>query len=256
MLGRHRGGVVVVARVCRYDAWFGLSRQRANCVREGIVRQPGHAVVVGPARIHSVTRAIAASHASRCPSAITLVVPDGKESSTGAHRKIGLPLRLSRIDIAVELEGGTESHPAIGGADVEDIPRVAVSGVARSIDVVNYAVEGSRLAPAHVPPVSGVAVHSTEVTRISTASADEAGAGVGVGPAIAAVGGAVDLVISIGSTAGSTATAAIFVHAGEVYIARDQVTRDLHIPNERSGNLLLIGPSVTIVSRIANEEIS
>jgi hypothetical protein len=143
MLGRHRGGVVVVAQIRRYDARFGLPRQRADYVREGIVRQPGDAVVVRPARIHPITRAVTASYASRRPAAITLVVPDGKEGATGANRKTRLPLRLGRIGIAVELEGGTKGHPAIGGTDVEDIARVAVAGVARGINIVNDMVIGS-----------------------------------------------------------------------------------------------------------------
>jgi len=47
-----RGGVIVVAHIRRYDTRFELRRQRADYVREGTVRQPGEAVVVGPARIH------------------------------------------------------------------------------------------------------------------------------------------------------------------------------------------------------------
>ena len=124
-----------------------------------------------------------------------------QRGATGANRKTRLPLRLKRVGIAVELERVTEGHPAIGGADVEDIPRVAVAGVAGGIDVVNHAVIGGGLAPAHVPPVSGAAVHGAEVAHISTASADEGGAGVGVRPCVTAVGGAVDLV-------GSSAAAA------------------------------------------------
>src|SRR5439155_18006860 len=115
------------------------------------------------------------------------------------------------------------------------------------------AFEGSRVGTAHVPPVSGVAVHGTEVARSSTASADEAGSGVGVGPCVTAIGGAVDLVRSAGAAAGTAA--AIFIHAGEVHVARDQVAGDLHVANECSGDLSFVGPSIAIVSRIANEDI-
>src|SRR5580765_3593681 len=153
MLAGQRRGVIVVAHIIADDPWVGLSRQRTDHVREGIVRQPGEAVVIGPARIHPVTRAVAASYASRCSPAITLVVPDGKEGATGAHRKTRLPLRLGRVCITVELEGGTKGHPAISGTDVEDIPRVAVATVAGRVNVVNNAVISGWLTPAHVPPV-------------------------------------------------------------------------------------------------------
>src|SRR5439155_17251104 len=174
---------------------------------------------------------------------------------TGADRKARLPLRLGRVGIAVELEWGTEGHPAIGGADVEDIPRVAVAGVAGGINVVNHVVIGGWLTPAHVPPVSGAAVHGAEVACSSTASADEGRAGVSIRPGIAAIGGTIDLVISVGAAAGSTATAAVFVHTGEVRVARDEVPGNLHVANERSRNLALVSPCVTVVSGIANENI-
>src|SRR5258708_8320020 len=140
MLAGQRRGVIVVAHIIANDPWVGLSRQRTDHVREGIVRQPGEAVVIGPARVHPVTRAVAASYASRCSPAITLVVPDGKEGATGAHRKTRLPLRLGRVSIAVELEGGTKDHPAIGAMHVADIPRVAVPPVAGRVNLMNNAV--------------------------------------------------------------------------------------------------------------------
>jgi hypothetical protein len=51
--------------------------------------------------------------------------------------------------------------------------------------------------------------------------------------------------------------AAAFVHAGDVHVARNQVTGDLHVPDEgaAAGNLSLVGPSGTVVSGIANEDI-
>ncbi len=172
--------------------------QRADYVREGIVRQPGDAVVVGPARIHPVTRAVGACYASRCTPAITLVIPDREDRATGADRKVGLPLRLGWVGVAVQLEWGTESHPAIGRADVEHVSRVAVAGVARGINVVNDTVVGGRLARALVSPVigSGLQYMAGEVAATATARAAEGGAGVGVGPGVTAVGGPEDEVVA------------------------------------------------------------
>src|SRR5947209_2964291 len=98
LVGQCRG-VVIVAYIALHNAGVGLSWQRANNVRECTVRQPGDAVVVRSARIHPVTRAVAPSYASRCPTAITLVVPDGKESATRADRNVGLPLRLKGVGV-------------------------------------------------------------------------------------------------------------------------------------------------------------
>src|SRR5207245_2742491 len=76
------------------------------------------------------------------------------------------------------------------------------------------------------------------------------GAGVGVGPSVAAVGGPKDEV-----RARSEAPAA-FVHAGDVHVARGQVTGDLDVADERgaAGQLSRVGPSGTVVSGIADEE--
>src|SRR6266508_2195516 len=53
---------------------------------------------------------------SRC-----LVVPHGEERACFADRQVRLPLRLGGLGVAVELEGGTEGHAAIGRADVADV---------------------------------------------------------------------------------------------------------------------------------------
>ena len=165
-----------------------MQRQRGDYVRKRHVGQPGHAVVGRLARPHPVARGAGAGGLAtgRCP--LSLVVPDGEEAAIRGDRKIGLPLGLGGIDIGVEHEGSAKGHPAVRGADVEDVAGVAVASVARGIDVVNYAVEGGRLTPAHVSPVSRVAVHGGEVARRTTAGAIEGGAGVGVGPSVAAVG--------------------------------------------------------------------
>ena len=257
MLGSQRGGVVVVVHIRRYDARVGLRRKRADYIREGIVRQPRDTVVVGPARIHPVTRAVAASYASRCSAAITLVVPDRKEGTTRADRKTWHPLRLGRVGVTIQLEWGTEGHPAISGADIEDVAGIAGAGVARGIDVVNDMVIGGRFAPAHVSPVTGhgARIHTAEVAHRTAASADERGTGIGIGPGITAIGGAVDLVIPVAAAAGTATTSAVFVHAGEVHVARNQVAGDLHVANECSGDLSFVGPGIAVVSGIANEDI-
>ena len=84
-----------------------------------------------------------------------------------------------------------------------------------------------------MPPVSGAAVHSGEEARSATAGAREGGAGVGVGPGVAAVGGAVDLVGPVGEAATH------LVHAGDVYVACDLVAGDLDVADEGSGDLSL-----------------
>jgi hypothetical protein len=50
------GAIVVVAHVVRDDSRLRMLRQRADHVREHIIRQPRHAVVVGLARPHPVAR--------------------------------------------------------------------------------------------------------------------------------------------------------------------------------------------------------
>src|SRR5438105_5239708 len=246
MLGGQSGGVVVVAP--------RLRGQRADYVREGIVRQPGDAVVVGPARIHPVTRGVDTRRASGRPPAITLVIPDCKDGATRADRKVGLPLRLQGIGVAVQLEWGTEGLSLVGGADVEDVARITIAGVARGIDVVNHAVVASRLTPAHVPPVAtAIGIHADEVgvaAAIKAAGRCEGGAGIGVSPGVTAVGGPEEEV-----GAGAEA-AAPFVHASDVHVPCDQVTGDLDVADEgaAASDLSLVGPSQTVVSGEPDEE--
>src|SRR5215208_1563957 len=105
----------------------------------------------------------------RCPRG--LVIPRGQEGASFADREIGHPLRLSGVRVAVQLERRTESHTAVGGTDVVDVAGVAAIGL--SIDEANYVIEGGRLTPAHVTPVSGSAVHTGKVARISAVRALE-----------------------------------------------------------------------------------
>ena len=98
-------------------------------------------------------------------------------------------------------------------------------------------VEGGRLTPAHVPPVSGAAVHGAEEARTAAARADEGGAGVGVGTSVAAVSRAIDLVVPVAAAAGTTAVTAVFVHAGDVHVARNLVAGDLNVADEGPAGL-------------------
>src|SRR5262249_56916239 len=48
-------GIVIVTRIGRLDPGVRLRRQRANYIRERLVRQPTHAIVGGTARPHPLT---------------------------------------------------------------------------------------------------------------------------------------------------------------------------------------------------------
>src|SRR5207245_6564279 len=104
--------------------------------------------------------------------------------------------------------------------------------------------------PAHVSPVTGE--HGGEVAVAEAngtiAGPCEGGAGVGVGPCGAAIGGPEH---EVGARPGSTP--ASFVHAGNVYVACDQVTGDLDVTGEAGGDLVR-GPSRPVVSGDADEE--
>ena len=114
-------------------------------------------------------------------------------------------------------------------------------------------VEGGRLTPAHVPPVSGAGVHRAEETRTAAARADEGRTGVRVGKSDTAVSRAKHDVSPVGPAAGTTAITAVFVHAGDVHVARNLVGGDLNVSDEDgpSGNREVHGrtPSDTVISR-------
>src|SRR5882724_8080907 len=182
--------------------------------------------------------------AGRCPRG--LVIPRGEEGASFADRKVRLPLRLGDVGVGVQLEGRTEGHAAVGGTNVVNV--AGIGAVFLRIDQANYVVEGGRLTPAHVPPVSGATVHRAEEARVAAARADEGWPGVGVAPGIAAVGGAVNLVVSVSAAARSAAVAAVFVHACDVHVARHLVASDLHVTDEASGDLSRVGPGQTVIS--------
>src|SRR6266516_4918970 len=112
--------------------------------------------------MHLVARGVAAH--GTIP-ARALVVPHGKEGASVAHRKVRLPLGLGDVGVGVELEWRAESHSAVGRANVVNV--AGIGAVFLRIDQANYVVEGGRLTPAHVPPVSGAAVHRAEEARVA-----------------------------------------------------------------------------------------
>src|SRR5439155_7775120 len=121
------------------------------------------------------TRGLTAGRCPRC-----LVIPRGEEGATFADREVGHPLRLGGVGVGVQLKWRTESHPAVGGTNVVNV--AGIGAVFLRIDQANYVVEGGRLTPAHVPPVSGAAVHRAEEARVAAARADEGWPGVGIAP--------------------------------------------------------------------------
>jgi hypothetical protein len=152
--------------------------------------------------------------------------------------------------IGVELEGSAESDATVGGADVEDVAGVAGAGVAGRVDVVHDIVERGRLAPAHVSPVSGAAVHGSEEAGRAAPGACEGGAGERIGPSDAAVGRAVDLVGPVSEAPTH------LVHRGDVDVARGQVADDLDVAKEVAGaHLDWAAPSETVVSRTDGEDV-
>ena len=201
--------------------------------------------------MHLVARGVAAH--GTIP-ARALVVPHGKEGASVAHRKVRLPLGFGGVGIGVQLEWRAESHSAVGRANVVNVAGVAA--VFLRIDEANHVVVGSRLTPAHVSPVTA-AIHAAEVARSATAGTDEGGPGVGVGPSGAAVSGAIHQVGSGGPAAGKTAIAAVFVHAGDIHVARDLVAGDLDVADERSTAAYVdwAAPSRTAVSGAHNEDV-
>ena len=186
MLGRCRGTVVVVPRIARYDERVRLRRQWTDYVREHVVSQPGNPVVGRLAPPHPVAGngrvTLLAAGALAC------VIPGGEEGATRADRKIGLPLRTGS-SIGVQLERRTEGHATVCGANIIDVAGVGAGAVLR-IDLVNDVIEGGRLTPAHVSPVTRE--HGGEVAVAGTggiiAGPREVGASVGVGPSDATVG--------------------------------------------------------------------
>src|SRR4029453_9043092 len=146
MLGGYRRSVVVVASISALNERVRLSRQWAANIRESVVRQPTRSIIVGLARIHLVKRRIRITiDAVR---EIAPVIPHRQKRATRALRYVSLPLRTS-CGIGVQLHRGAKGSTIIGRANVIDVASITASAVLR-INVVNYPIEGGRLAPAHV----------------------------------------------------------------------------------------------------------
>lgn len=169
MLVDRGSGIVIVPRIHRLYARIRLKRQRRDYVREGVVRQPGRAVIGGSARPHTVTRRTRAGRltTSRCP--FTLVIPYRKKAASRAHRNVRLPLGFGRIRITIELERGAKGLTLVRRADVENIAGIPGRCVAGVIDIVNDAIESGRFAPTFVSPISGTGVHRGEIAGRATA---------------------------------------------------------------------------------------
>lgn len=153
--------------------------------------------------------------------------------------------------IAIQLERCTKRLSTICRADVIDVARVATSSVP-GINVMHDAVEGSGLTPTLMSPVAtAIGKHAGEVAHGGNPRPGKAGASVGVGPRIAAVGRPEEEIRVIVGKAAAT-----FVHACDVHIACGKVAGNLDIADKRraAGDLPRVGPSKTIVGGIANEE--
>src|SRR4029077_14458784 len=107
MLAGDRRAIVVVASIVGLDPRVRLFRQRADYVRQCIIRQPRRAVVVGFARKHLLARRGWATINTVAVGAHTRVIPRRKEGATRADRYVRHPLRTVR-GIAVQLERRTK----------------------------------------------------------------------------------------------------------------------------------------------------
>src|SRR6266571_9311017 len=185
MLGKDRRAVVIVAHIAVYDPWVELRRQGGDYIREHIVRQPTHPVVVGLARPHPVTRRVGTWRTAT--PGLSRIIPHRKQRASRADRKVRLPLGTGSC-VGVQLERRAERLPTVGRANVKDVAGIGARAVL-GIDVANDVVEGGRLTPAHVPPVSTEHGGEVAVTAAKArARSREGGAGIGVGPGVTAVG--------------------------------------------------------------------
>src|SRR6202043_953649 len=179
MLGGDRSAIVVVARIGALDVPVRLLWQRADYVRQRIVRQPCRAIVIGLARKHLVARGGWATISAVGVAAHARVIPRRQQGAPRADRQVRHPLRTIR-GIAVQLERRAKGRTAVSGTNVIDVAWVTASAVL-GIDQVNETVDRSRLTPALVPPVAAVsAKHPGEVTRSTHARSRKRRADVGV----------------------------------------------------------------------------
>src|SRR5437870_5917694 len=121
MFAGDRRAIVEGAHV-RDEARVVLSWQRANHIREHIVRQPSHTVVGGLACPHPVTRN---GWVTTCAAgALACVIPHGENGAARADRQIGLPIRTSS-GISVNFSGGVKVWPLTVGRVIIDLTGLA-----------------------------------------------------------------------------------------------------------------------------------
>src|SRR4029077_5353542 len=128
MLSGDRSAIVVVARIGALDVPDRLRWQRADYVRERIVRQPRRPVVVGVSRKLLVTRRGWATINAVGVGAHTRVIPRRQQGATRADRQVRLPVRTVG-GMRVQFDRGTKGHPAVGGTDIINVGRVTASAV-------------------------------------------------------------------------------------------------------------------------------
>ena len=183
MFAGYRRAVIVVARVTVHDIWIELGWQGTDHVGERHVRSPGHSVVDGLASPHPITLRVRACDAAY---RLSRIVPHGEEPAIRAHRDVRLPLGTSG-GVRVQLKWGAERCTAVGGTDIINVAGVSIRTM-RGINVVDNVIDGGRLTPAHVPPVT--AEHGGEVAVAASARArtQKVRTGVGVDPGVTTVG--------------------------------------------------------------------
>ena len=134
--------------------------------------QPSHAVIVGLARPHPVTRRSWVTILAVAVGALTCVIPCREESAAWADRKVRLPLGTGS-GISVQFQWGAEGNAAVARANIIHVARVTASAVLR-VDQVDNVVKCCRLTPAFVPPVAAVSGKDPgKVTRRTYARARE-----------------------------------------------------------------------------------
>src|SRR5580765_6492275 len=114
-------------------------------------------------------------------------------------------------------------------------------------------VVGGRFTPALVAPVAtAIGKHAGEVTDSSDARTRERRARVGVCPGGAPIGGAEDFVGVVVREA-----TASFIHARDVDVARDLVSRDLDVANEsaaRGCELYRAVPGKSVITGVSDKQ--
>src|SRR5215469_3632458 len=152
MLGEDCRAVVIFAGIAPLNSRLRLARKWAHYVREHVVRQPAHTIVVGLTCPYPVTRKC---WVTLCAGGgLTCVIPYREEAAIGADGYARLPIRPASC-IGVQLQRRAKGLSLVSGANVIDVGRVASCAVL-VIDIMNNAVESRRLSPAFVSPEATV----------------------------------------------------------------------------------------------------